>query len=59
VFSDIGRIAPSFDLAEFHKDMKVSGGIGLRIFVEGLLVRVDFGVSEEESSTVFMIDQAF
>jgi len=59
VFSDIGRVAPSFDLAEFHKDMKVSGGIGLRIFVEGLLVRVDFGVSEEESSTVFMIDQAF
>jgi len=39
--------------------MKVSGGLGLRIFVEGLLVRIDLGMSDEESTTVFMIDQAF
>jgi len=59
IFSDVGRVAPSFDLATFHTDMKVSGGLGLRIFVEGLLVRIDLGMSDEESTTVFMIDQAF
>ena len=59
VFADTGRVAPSFDLNEFHKDMKTSAGVGLRILAEGLLVRIDFGRSQEESTTIIMIDQSF
>ena len=59
LFSDFGRVASDFDLAEFHRDMKITAGIGFRILAEGLLVRIDFGSSEEESTTVVMIDQSF
>ena len=59
LFSDFGRVAPEFDLAEFHRDMKITAGIGFRILAEGLLIRIDFGSSEDESTTVVMIDQSF
>ena len=59
LFADTGRVASSFDLNEFHKDMKTSAGVGLRILAEGLLVRIDFGRSQEESTTIIMIDQSF
>jgi hypothetical protein len=39
--------------------MKITAGMGFRILAEGLLIRIDFGSSEEESTTVVMIDQAF
>ena len=53
---------PSFyksDLRDFHQNMKTTTGLGLRILAEGLLVRIDFARSEEESATVVAIDQAF
>ena len=59
VFADSGRVAPYFDLRGFHQSMKTTTGLGLRILAEGLLVRIDFARSEEESATVVAIDQAF
>ena len=58
-FADSGRVAPHFDLSDFHQNMKTTAGVGLRILAEGLLVRIDFARSEEESATVVAIDQAF
>lgn len=59
LFADSGRVAPHFDLRDFHQNMKTTMGLGLRILAEGLLVRIDFAKSEEESATVVAIDQAF
>jgi len=58
-FADSGRVAPHFDLSGFHQNMKTTTGVGLRILAEGLLVRIDFARSEEESATLVAIDQAF
>ena len=58
-FADTGRVAPDFDLREFHRNMKTTAGVGLRILAEGLLIRIDFARSEEESATLVAIDQAF
>jgi len=58
-FADSGRVAPHFDLRDFHQNMKTTTGLGLRILAEGLLVRIDFARSEEESATLVAIDQAF
>ncbi len=58
-FADRGRVAPDFDPKELHRDMKTTTGIGLRILAEGLLIRIDFAQSEEESTTLVAIDQAF
>ncbi len=59
LFADSGRVAPHFDLRGFHQTMKTTTGVGLRILAEGLLVRIDFAKSEEESATLVAIDQAF
>ncbi len=58
-FADSGRVAPDFDLREFHRNMKTTTGVGLRILAEGLLIRIDFARSEEESATLVAIDQTF
>ncbi len=59
VFADAGAVAPSFDVAEFHKELKWTAGVGMRIFIEGLVFRFDLGVSDEDSSVAVMIDQPF
>ena len=58
-FADSGRVAPDFDLREFHRNMKTTAGVGFRILAEGLLIRIDFARSEEESATIVAIDQTF
>ena len=59
LFADMGRVAPSFNLARFHEDMKTTAGAGVRILAEGLLIRVDFAHSDEEFLSAVIIDQAF
>ena len=59
VFTDLGRVAPHFDISEFHRDMRSTAGMGLRILAEGLLIRIDFARSNEESATLVTIDQTF
>jgi len=55
----LGRVAPHFDISEFHRDMRSTAGMGLRILAEGLLIRIDFARSNEESATLVTIDQTF
>ena len=59
MFTDLGRVGPHFDISEFHRDMKSTAGMGLRILAKGLLIRIDFARSNEESATLVTIDQTF
>ena len=58
-FADCGRVAPDFDLREFHRNMKTTAEVGFLILAEGLLIRIDFARSEEESAILVAIDQTF
>ena len=51
-------VRASDDQAE-NSFMKSTNGLGLRILAEGLLIRIDFAQSEEESATLVTIDQTF
>ncbi|UCD34055.1 MAG: BamA/TamA family outer membrane protein, partial [Nitrospiraceae bacterium] len=47
-FGEIGRVAPSWNFDELHKDMKWSAGAGLRVMVNHLILRFDLGASDED-----------
>ena len=59
VFGELGRVNDEWDLDELHEDMKWSIGAGARIMVEGVIVRVDFATSEEQSEVQMFIGQTF
>lgn len=46
-FGELGRVAPDWNFVDFHKDMKWDIGAGLRIFMNGFLVRVDLSYGGE------------
>ena len=58
-FAEIGRVNDEWELDDLHDDMKWSAGIGARIMVEGVIVRVDFATSEEQSEVQMFIGQTF
>lgn len=59
LFAEVGKVESRFDLADLHKDMKWSAGLGLRVFIEGIVARADFGFSQEDSIFRFTVNQAF
>ena len=59
VFAELGRVHDEWDTDELHNDMKWSLGAGARIMVEGVIVRVDFATSEEQSEVQMFIGQTF
>lgn len=58
-FAELGQVADEFDLSELHSDMKWSAGSGIRAFVNQLVVRIDTGVSEEDTIVQMTIDHPF
>lgn len=56
---EVGRVADEFDLGELHTDLKVAGIIGLRAMVNTLVVRADFGLTDEGGAVQMTIDQPF
>lgn len=56
---EAGRVADEFDLGELHSDLKVAGIIGLRAMVNTLVVRADFGITDEGGAVQMTIDQPF
>jgi hypothetical protein len=58
-FAEAGRVAPHWNLSELHSDMKWSAGLGLRAFVNGLIVRADVGVSREGGEVQMMVSHPF
>ncbi len=59
LFAEVGRVNDEWDLDDLHDDMKWSVGAGARIMVEGVIVRVDFATSEEQSEVQMFIGQTF
>lgn len=57
--AELGRVHNEFDLGELHEDMKWSLGGGIRLLVEGLVVRIDYAVSDEQSEIQMFIGQTF
>jgi len=58
-FVEVGRVAPKYDLNDLHKDMKFSGGFGIRAWAKGIVVRMDIATSEESTGIQMMISQPF
>ncbi|HQX23622.1 MAG TPA: hypothetical protein PLI00_05000 [Pseudomonadota bacterium] len=58
-FVEAGRVAPEFDLGELHEDMKFTYGAGLRASAKGLIVRADFGASDEGLQIQMFVSQPF
>ncbi len=58
-FAEVGQVAPSYDLGDLTSDMKVDGGVAVRALAAGLVVRLDYAVSEEGSYMWFMVNQPF
>ena len=56
---EVGRVADEFDLGELHGDMKVVGLLGVRAMVNTLVVRADFGLTDEGGAVQMTIDQPF
>ena len=47
LFTEVGRVADNYSFSDLHSNMKVSVGAGIRVSVEGLIVRADSAVSED------------
>lgn len=58
-FAELGRVAPEYQLDELIDDMKGSGGVGMRILVENVLVRADWGFSSDENHVWVFLEQSF
>ena len=59
VFTEWGRVADAFDLSELHSEPTFSWGGGLRGFVNQMIVRVDFGVSDEDALFQMAVNHPF
>ncbi len=59
VFSDLGRVHDEWEFDELHKDMKYSIGAGIRLLVEGAVIRVDVAVSEEDIGVQMFVNHTF
>ncbi|MDH3997745.1 MAG: BamA/TamA family outer membrane protein [Desulfuromonadales bacterium] len=54
-FGDLGRVADEWKLDTLHEDMKWTAGVGARVMVNRLVVRVDVAASDEDVITQLFI----
>ena len=59
VFAEVGRVAEKPAFSTLHKDMKVSAGAGVRMLVEGLVIRLDVAGSEEGGEVQMFFGHTF
>ncbi|VAW63486.1 hypothetical protein MNBD_GAMMA09-836 [hydrothermal vent metagenome] len=59
VFYEIGRVAPSWDIAELHRDMKSDMGLSLRVMASNNIGRLDFAWSDEDAAVWLMYGRPF
>lgn len=59
LFGELGRVAPEWSIDELHSDMRWNAGVGVRAFVNGMLVRIDVAGSEEGAEVQMIVDQPF
>ena len=58
-YGELGRVAPSWNFDELHSDMKWCLGAGLRVMANNIIVRADFGFSEEDGIVQLFIGHPF
>ena len=58
-FVEVGRVAPSWNLKDLHRDMKWDAGLGLRFWAKGLVARIDVAGSDEGVGVAMMVSQPF
>ncbi|CAM4126497.1 hypothetical protein SHAQ108633_14760 [Shewanella aquimarina] len=58
-FAEAGKVSDEFSLDSLHSQMKTTVGAGIRFEVEGVVVRTDFAVGEEEGQFWIMVNQPF
>jgi hypothetical protein len=59
VFAEAGRVAEKPAFSTLHEDMKFSAGAGVRLLVEGLVIRLDVAGSEEGSEVQMFFSHTF
>jgi hypothetical protein len=59
VFGEMGRVHEGFDLDDLHTDMNRDAGVGVRIFVQGVIIRLDAAFGAEGAGLQVMIAHAF
>ena len=59
LFIDAGNMSDNYDLRELHEDFTYSAGASLRLSVEGVVIRMDYSKSVEESQFRVMVNQPF
>jgi hypothetical protein len=58
-FAELGRVASDFDLEDLHTDMNFDAGIGMRIYAEGIVGRLDLSASDEGTTLIVMVGHPF
>jgi hypothetical protein len=56
-FGELGRVAPEWDFDDLHQDMKYSAGVGLRLMLNHVIIRVDVAKSSEEVIAQLFVGQ--
>jgi hypothetical protein len=59
VFAEGGRVHDEWDLSELHDDMKWDAGAGIRLNVEGVVVRLDVAQGEEDTEVQMFVGHTF
>ncbi len=58
-FLEAGRVNDEYDLGELHEDMKLSGGVGVRVFANHMILRAEMAFSEEDTIFLMSINHPF
>ncbi len=58
-FIDAGNVNDNYNLVELHEEFEYSIGSSLRLSVEGVVLRMDYSVSKEESQFRVLVNQPF
>lgn len=59
VFTEAGRVAEDWNLSTLHSDLNWDFGVGVRVFLKKILVRLDLAVSEEGGGVQAMVNHPF
>ncbi len=59
LFTEVGRVAEKWTLKELHSDMKWDVGVGVRLWVKNLVVRMDTAFCEEGMGIQLMAGHPF
>ena len=59
VFAEAGRVHDEWDLSELHEDMKWDAGAGIRLDVEGVVVRLDAAMGDEDVQIQMFLGHTF